>query len=544
MILLHLIGAVCLLLWGTRMVKLGFTRAYGTRLRKIISLSTGNRFTAMFAGMGATAALQSSTAMALILTSFANKQLIGTAAALAVIIGADISTTLIAQVLTFDLSWLSPALLAIGIIMHMMYEHGGRKRHLARILIGLGLMLLSLTLIREATAPLKDSTTLPLILAPLNADPLLAIVFAAILGWLLHSSLATVLLFSSFAMNGIIGLQLGFYLVLGANIGAAFIPYIISLKDTAIARRVPVGNMIMRFCTLIIVLPFAGLAIDQINQLTDNPARALIHVHTGFNIVLAIIFIPLITPLAKICEKLLPDDINKNDKSRPIYLDKNALDSPVIALAGAARETLRMAETVESMLKKTIKVLENNDEKLAKRIKKDDDTVDDLYTAIKIYMTKLSQESLDPKEADRYVQVLTFATNLEHVGDIIDKSLMDLAIKKARKGERFSKKGLEEIKSFHEQVLTNMRTAQTIFLSEDPTLARQLVAEKKTVRKAEIESSEHHFERLRAGLPETIATSSLHLDIIRDYRRINSYMASVAYAILQNAKEHEGKRQK
>ncbi len=541
-ILLHLTGAVCLLLWGTRMVRTGFSRAYGARLQKTIAAGTSNRFTALLAGAGVTAILQSSTATALILNSFVSKQMIGTAAALAVIIGADISTTLIAQVLSHDLSLLSPALLSVGIILHMSNEHGGRKRHLARVLIGLGLMLLALGLIRATATPLQNSEVLPLILAPLNNEPILAILVATIMSWLLHSSLASVLLFASFAAAGLIPVQLGLYLILGANIGSIFVPYMASYKSAPAVRRIPTGNLLMRFVTIIIVFPFMGLIASQLQQISADPARMLVNFHTVFNITLALIFIPLLNPFAALCEKLVPDADKKDDPKEPQYLDENALSTPVIALAGAARETLRMAEIVEKMLAKTIKVFETNDEKLAKAIRKQEEIVDHLYTRIKLYMTRLTQEALDPKEADRYVQILTFSTNLEHVGDIIDKNLMDSALKKATKQEKFSKKGFEEIKAVHAQVLKNIRTAQTIFLSEDPKLARELIKEKKSLREAEIESSVLHFERLRSGTPETLATSSLHLDVIRDYRRINSYITSVAYAIIENARQHSHER--
>jgi len=524
------------------MVRTGFSRAYGAKLQNIIAAGTKNRLTALLAGSGVTAILQSSTATALILNSFINKHMISTVGALAVIIGADISTTLVAQVLSLDLSWLAPAVLSVGIIFHMSNEHGGRKRHLARVLIGLGLMLLALSLIREAAAPLQGSETLPHILKPLNNEPFLAILVAAMISLLLHSSLASVLLFASFAAGGVVPVSLGLYLILGANIGSLFVPYLASYQGPPAARRIPTGNLMMRLVTIVLVLPFMPFIPDFLAQAGAAPERMLVNFHTGFNVLLALLFIPLLTPFARLCEKLVPDKESKDDPSAPQYLDESARATPVIALAGAARETLRMAEIVEKMIVKTIKAFDTNDEKIVQGIRKQEETIDHLYGAIKLYMTRLSQEALDPKEADRYIQILTFATNLEHIGDIIDKNLMDSALKKARKQDKFSKKGFEEIKAVHAQVLKNIRTAQTIFLSEDPKLARELIKEKRNIREAELESSTLHFERLRSRTPETVATSSLHLDVIRDYRRINSYITSVAYAIIENAEKYKDKR--
>lgn len=542
LILLHVAGAVALLLWGTRMVKLGFTRAYGTSLRQIISAGTNNRFSAFASGLGVTAILQSSTATTLLLTSFAKRGMIALPAALAVIIGADIGTTLVAQVLSLDLSWLSPMLLIIGIGSYMAFEHGGRKKHIAAIFIGLGLMLLALSLIRFAASPLQDSHTLPLILAPLHSDPILAVLLAAILTWVIHSSLAAVLLFASLATSGVLSIELGLLMVLGANIGGAFIPFIATLHDGSAVRRITLGNIIMRFAMLGLAITVIPTILNMLALTSADTARQIVNFHTGFNIALGIVFMPLVSVVAFVCEKAVPEDKKARGKVQPLYLDEKALASPVIALAGAARETLRIAETIEGMFTNTMSALESPDEKLIKKIRKADNEVDVIYSEIKLYLTRLSEESFDPKEADRYIQILTYATNLEHIGDIIDKSLMDMAEKKSSAQSAFSKEGLSEIKSFHSQVLQNMRMAQAIFMSEDPKLAAHLVAGKDDIREAANETAMEHFKRLQSGKKSSLDTSSIHLDIIRDYRRINSYITRVAYAILENAEKHHNQR--
>ena len=545
LIFLHIIGAVCLLLWGTRMVKMGFTRAYGSSLRLWISRSTSNRFSSALSGFATTTLLQSSTAATILMLSFVKKHGIKLTAAIAFVIGADIATTVVAQILTFDLSWLSPALMAIGIIGHIKYEHGGRRRHVFRILIGLGLMLLSLALIRDVTLPLKTSETLPLIMEPLNSDPSMAIAFSAILTWIVHSSLATILLFATFATNSIIDIELGFLMVIGANLGGALISFVATYKQGPKARQITGSNILMRAACAILFYVFMQDILMHLNTYDLDPARAIVTLHVLFNVSLGLIFLPIVPLVATLGQTIFPYKENKTrEESDPLYLDEEALFTPVIALASAARETLRMAEMVEDMLTQTIESFKQNSDKMAKDISRKDDTVDRLYTHIKHYLAKMTQESLDPKEADRYLQILTFSTNLEHVGDIIDTSLTDLAKNKIKNNERFSEEGWTEIKDFHKQVLENMKLAQSLFLSEDPSLARKLIDAKKTIREAEQETSSLHFERLRQGLPETIATSSLHLDIIRDYRRINSYITTVAYQILENVDLHADQRKR
>ena len=502
-----------------------------------------NRFVSCASGIATTGLLQSSTAATLLMLSFVRKHPVALPCALAFVIGADIATTLVAKVLSFDLSWLSPALLVVGIIGHLAFQQGGRKRHIFSVLIGLGLMLLSLTLIREASAPLVHSETLPLIMAPLENDPVTAIAFAALLTWIIHSSLASVLLYAALASSNIIDIELGYLLVLGTNLGGAIITFAATHKQGLTARRVTTGNLFMRG-TIVLAL---ALAMDNVlplfAQLGSDTTHQIVNMHIAFNILLGIVFLPCVQWIGAAMKKLYPKPKNQKPAEHdPVYLDEEALQTPVIALAAAARETLRMAEMVEDMLEQTIEMFKQNTDTMTRAIRRRDDTIDHLYRAIKHYLARLTQESLDPKEADRYLQILTFSTNLEHVGDIIDKSLIELARKKIKNGERFSEEGWHEIRNFHKQVLENMSLAQNLFLSEDPKLARQLIDSKKDIREAEQATSTQHFQRLREGLPETIATSSLHLDIIRDYRRINSYVSSVAYQIIENTARYANER--
>ncbi len=524
------------------MVKLGFTRAYATSLRRIIAKNTNNRFSAFLSGLGVTAVLQSSTATALVLASFASKGMIGTAAGLAVMIGADVSTTLVAQILTFDLSWLMPAFLIVGVTLHHFYEHGGRNKHLARAFIGLGLILLSLSTIKQTAMPLGESETLPVLLGPLEREPMLALAFAGIITWLLHSSLAAVLIISSFAGTGIISLHLGLLLVLGANLGGAVIPFAMTYKMGAAARRITSGNMIMRITTVLVMVPFISLIIDGMEELPTTTSREIVHFHTFFNLMLALLFMPFVGPLANFCEKINIEAEDDDEEVKPQYLDDAALDSPTIALAAAARESLRMAEIVETMFTDSLEALRKDNTKLLDEIRAMDDDVDLLHNAIKMYLTRVNEESLDPKESDRLLQILSYSTNLEHIGDVIENSLLDIISSKVNSQHRFSEEGFSEIIDFHKAILKNMKLSQTIFISEDPKLARQLVEGKKQVREAERKSTVKHIKRLRERDPETLSTSALHTDIMRDFRRINSHITTVAYSILNNAEQYKDKR--
>lgn len=526
-----------LLIWATHLVGQGFERAFGPNLRQIIGAGTRNRFIAFLSGLGVTALLQSSTATALLLVSFAKRGLLTLTASLAVMLGADISTTLIAQVLSFNLSWLSPVLIVVGVFIFIRAKTKDKQRQIGFIITGLGLMLLSLALIREAASPLQTSGILPVVLEPLERDPFFAILVSAIFTWVLHSSLAAVLLFASLAQAGIFDLDLALLFILGANIGGALVPYAVTFKEGPIAQRITLGNISMRFATSMIALLFLDDITAYISALPLDTGHQIVTFHTGFNVALGLIFFPFIGVLAQLLQKIVPTKDEPNDASRPLYLDRDVLDSPATVLANATRESLRVAELVEDMLEQTIVAFKKNDRDLVRDIRTADHLVDALYKEIKLYMAELAVDELEDDDEERYFQILTFATNLEHIGDIIDKSLMELAKKKIRKQERFSDEGFKEIKQFHELVLKNMRIAQAVFVSGDIKLSKQLAANKWAIRTAADTTFKQHFKRLEAGTSDSIATSSLHLDIIRDYRQINNYATRVAYMILDHADE-------
>lgn len=539
LILLHIIGGVCLMLFGLRLVRNGVTRAFGVQLRIIISVATRNRVTALLAGIGVTALLQSSTATTMIISSFAGQGLISTTSGLAVILGADVGTTLVAQLLTFDLSWLSPIFIIFGYTFYSAKEQAGARRQVGRILVGLGLMLLALTLIKGAAGPLKTSDTLPLILSPLDHDPFLSVIVGALLTWMFHSSLAIVLLVMSMVQTGVIPLHLALMIVLGANIGNVVAPLVSSLKDPPQASRIPAGNLIMRLIGVFTVLALLNFISPYFVMLGDSEARVVVNFHMAFNIAMAMIFLPLLGIVTKLVTRAVPDKKkNENeDQVQSQYLDERVLETPTVALTNAAREVLRIADMTDQMMQLVWQSFQKNDLSIVDKIRNMDEKVDFLYKNLKTYLVKITQETMNDTEGKRHFQILTFATNIEHVGDIIDRNLLPLAEKKIRDKVNFSVEGKKELDALFNLVVDSVRLAQTVFISGDVKLARQLVEDKALIKQAEQDASLSHLVRLQKGVPETIATSDLHMDIIRDLRRINSLMTSIAYPILDDAGE-------
>jgi phosphate:Na+ symporter len=420
-ILVSIIGGVALLLWGVRMVRTGVTRSFGAELRRLLALSAKSRFTAFLSGLAVTGALQSGTATTLIITSFAAQGLVTSAVALAIILGADVGTTIVVQLLSFGLTWLSPALVAIGVFGFLAAKRS-RHKNLARITLGLGLMLLALHLIAEASAPLRDSQVFSVLLEPLAREPILAVLIGAAITWASHSSVAIVLLIMSLAASGVFAAPLALALVLGANLGAAITPVVITWGSPAAARRPPVGNLIIRTAGVLAVLPILHWLLPYLPLLGEAPERMVANFHSLFNLAIAALFLPFVHQVTALVGRLLPDVTVADDPGRPMYLDDGTLETPAVALTCATRETLRMGDEVKKMLQATGKVLRSDDETLKKETEAADDIVDRLHEAIKLYLTKLNNEELDAQESARCVEILNFTTNLEHIGDIIDKT--------------------------------------------------------------------------------------------------------------------------
>ncbi|MDA8107372.1 MAG: Na/Pi cotransporter family protein [Betaproteobacteria bacterium] len=541
-ILLDVMGGVALLLWGLHMVQSGIVRAFGAEIRHVLTVALRGRFKAFLAGVGVTALLQSSTAMALMVTSFSADGLLGLVPALALMLGANVGTALVVQVLSFNISAAAPVLLVAGVVA---FKRGGRTRtrDLGRVSIGLGLMLLALHILLDSVAPAEQAPGLRTVLQVASGAPLLNVLVAALLTWAAHSSVAVVLLAMSLGYSGFATPAAGLALVLGANLGSAINPLIeAGSKGDPASRRVPLGNFINRVAGCALFLPFLDRIAAGFAGYVPDPVRLIAGFHLAFNLALAALFIVPLGPFARLLERVLPETGKPADPAAPLYLDPSAVDSPPLALACAARETLHMGDVVETMLQRALATLTTDDRNLVAEVSRMDDAVDRLHGAIKLYVVRVTRDSLDDREARRAMEIIAFAMNLEHIGDIVDMNLMELAAKKIKRKLRFSREGAEELEAMHRRVLEDLKLAFGIFISGDVKVARQLLDEKTRFREAEIAAAESHLARLREGRPESIETSGLHLDILRDLKRIHSHVCAAAYPVLEAAGELRASR--
>jgi phosphate:Na+ symporter len=531
--LLDLAGSVALLLWGLHMVQTGIQRGFGADLRRGLGAALGNRLAAFAAGLGVTAILQSSTATGLMAAGFAAGGAVALVPALAVMLGANVGTTLIVQVLSFDVAEVAPALILVGVLL---FRRGtaARTRDLGRVAIGLGLMLMALHRLVVLVTPYEDVPSLRLILGAIATEPVLDVLLAAGLTWLAHSSVAVVLLVMSFAAKGTVPPDAAFALVLGANLGTAVNPVLEGVSgDDPVARRLPIGNLLNRVLGCVIALALLHRIGTLMVRIEGDPARAVADFHTGFNLVLAVLFLPALGPYAWLLRKLLPPRMDADDPSRPRYLDQTALESPPIALGAAAREALRMADALEAMLTRAAEVLASTDRRRLAEVRRLDDVLDRLNTAIKRYVTNLDPEALSEADHRRLTQVLVFATNVEAAGDVVDRDIMGHLAKRLKRGAPLAEAEQREVHRLLDRLCATARAAAAVFMTEDARAARELATEKQAFRDVEAAATRAHFAGLRAGKGTVI-----DLDLVRELKRVNGHLvAAAAYPVLEDQGE-------
>ncbi|HXN15239.1 MAG TPA: Na/Pi cotransporter family protein [Usitatibacter sp.] len=532
--LLNFLASVALLVWGTHIVRSGILRVFGADLRRILSKGVANRVSAFLAGLGVTGLVQSSSATALIASSFVSQNLIGLSAALAIMLGADVGTALIAQLFSLDLSWLSPLLILFGVLFFL--SRGNTKAgQLGRVALGLGLIILALQLVMLATKPITEAHGMRVIFGTLSGDPMLDMLIGALLAVITFSSLAVVLLAATLAASNVVAVPVALCLVLGANLGSGFNSFLVNARTPGSGRRVAFGNLLFKVIGCVVFSAMLPWVAELIARLDIDTRRQVLDFHVLFNVALAIAFLGWTDTVAHWLERWLPDARGRIARIEPRFLDAGALQTPALALANAARETLRIGDTIEQMLNGVLEVMRTNEAGRADDIIKLDDDVDRLYTAVKLYLTQISREALEEKDARRWAEIISLTINFEHVGDVLERILLDLRNKKIAYGLSFSDEGMAEITTLHEKLVANLRLGLSVFLNGDVKSAQRLLVEKERFRDLERAYHTTHLQRLCGQSVQAIETSSLHLDIISDMRRINSFFCSSAYPILEHA---------
>ena len=528
-LLIEILGSIALLLWGLRMVRTGVMRSYGNNLKRLARRSEGKALPAFVSGLLVAAFLQSSTAAILISASFAGQGLISIGTAFITMLGADVGTSVAVLIASQKLTTVAPFLLALG-VFGFIGSKINKWQNVFRAISGLGLILFALSLIATTAGGLSELKQFTALLRIFENQPVFFVLLALILTYLSYSSLAIVLLSVSFLATGVIGLNEGLYLVLGANLGSGLLPLISNWKASVLELTPVLANLIIRVICIVAFYPFVNfVAILALKYISIELLPAIYHL--SLNLIVAFIGIIFSKSIITLAEKLFSNR-EEQKLAYPRFLELKNFSMPAISLASAKREALHMAEISQKMVVSSLAVLQDNNLTLRHEIIKNEDIVDSLFDSIKLYIARILQEELTPTETQKALNILNFTTNMEHIGDIVNNSLMDISGKKIDKHIQFSKEGLSEIISIHEVVCSNYDLAINTFVSDDCELARVLYEKKQEFHKLEKRSVSKHLQRIGKGIADSLETSSMHIDVIRDYKRVNSLLSSVAYPIL------------
>jgi len=529
------LGALAVFIYGIRLSRIGVQLFAGNRLQSLISSLTDNRFAGLGVGVIVTLILQSSTATTVMLVSFAATGAITLPQAMGVILGSDIGTALVVILLSVKkISEIALLILVVGVALDILSQRK-RTRYLSMMLLGFGFVFFGMHLMILATSPLRGNHLLVEIFEALAQNPAYAFCAAVVFTALVQNSATTLGLCIALAFSNLISLPDAVPLVLGANVGTCASSLLNSFGGGTSARRVALSHLLFKLSGAIIAMfflvPITKLLADFFSYssaLGTNPAAQIAFTHVGFNLCLSILFLPFINQGAWLVRKLVPEPFHSGEEIfGPKYLDPKSLETPALAFANARREILRMAEIGLEMFVKTIAVFERDDHDLLSYVEEQDDKVDILDRATKFFLAKISQETLTSEQARMQLNLVAITSDLEEICDVVNKNVLELAEKKIQKGRHFSIDGWNEIKDVHAKIVENYGLMLSSLTSKDETIARKVMRHEKHLAVLEDRYREAHLLRLHKGLKETIETSSIHLDLLANFRRINSKLTAI-----------------
>ena len=534
--LLELAGAAILLLFAVRMVRTGVERAFGASFRRLVTGSNA-RFRATFAGMALATIMQSSVAVAMLIAGFVSAGTLSFQLGLPAMLGADLGSALVIQFLSMEISWLAPLLLLTGGLMFLKSQSALPKQ-IGRALLGVALILIALELMRTTVTPIRDSAFLPQMAIFLERDFITAFLVGAVLTFIMHSSVAAVLMFVTMVAIGALPLMVGISLMLGANLGSSLLPLWMTRAMPPVARQVPVMNAILRGTAAVIMVVVVNRS-PLIELLPDAGAgQTVILGHVLFNALL-LLAVPFSGLLATITAKVMPEDVAGRDDMPAHHrsvLDLDALEDPTLAIASIKRELQRMLLIVEEMMLPVMGLLEDFDKDRMNRIIEKDLIINEALDGTRRYVADLSgvNGSQNGKVSNRKElrNLLEFAIAVEAAGDVVSKTLSQLAANRDRDGIRFSEEGLAELRSMHDRVIANIALAGNVLVSGDVGIARRLIEEKGEFTHRQRKSRKSHLKRLAKGRVESLESSDLHLETGLAFKEFNSHVASIAYPIL------------
>lgn len=535
-ILVNLCGGLALFLLGLHFLKEAIQHFAGERLRLVIQRFTSRSILGLFWGAVFTVALQSSTAMTVMLVGLTQAGLIEFVRAVPILLGADIGTTITVQLISFRLDKYALLMVAIGFSLFF-FGQRYRNRFIGQFILGFGLIFYGIKVLIVSSEPLRNSQLFSLILKYFGENQMVCLLFSTVVTAMIHSSAATLGIIISLAVSGNMTIEVAIPFIYGANIGTCFTALLAGIGSNAGGKQIAFAHIMFKILGVSIFYPFSEYFAEIIVRTDTSVARQIANAHTIFNISIALLFLPFSSLFVKVLQKVFTGSNDKGDKFGPRYLDRSALSTPALALGYAAREIMRMCSIVESMLRETIDVFIKHDMDLLEDIQRRDNKVDLLEREIKLYIINIDRSFFTKEQTRTEFNLISFVSDLENVGDLINRTILEMGRKMIKMGYRFSSEGAEEIKEFHRDVMEGFQLSITAFDTDSEELARQAIKHKEILVEKEREFKERHINRLHKGFIESINTSSIHLELLSHLRRANSITTRIAYAIIERGKK-------
>jgi len=513
-----LLGGTALLVYSIDELAKSVQYLAGSRFRAWINNFAGNRFSGVLLGTVLAMLLSSSGAVTVMLVGLANSRLLTLEQVFSVMLGASIGTTVIVHLVAFNISKYGLLFIAAGVALDT-FTNADKAARIAKGLLYLGLMFFSMSMVVSAGKELENNELFQFLISYFRDRPLFSLLVSAAITAVVHSSAATIAFVMSLMMAKNSDVYEAIPWILGANLGTTTTAYLASLKSGLLGKQAAIGNLISKIIGVAIFLPLAKYLGEASQSLGGDVSRQIANSHTLFNVFLALLFLPFVSWGVALVRKLVPEKEGGGEFNFQ-YLDPKTLDAPELALAQAQREILRLSDTVEKMLEKCIDVFSTGSQREIEAIKGMDKVADFLNRGIKMYLTKLSQKDMSPEQVQKEFELVLRTNDLENIGDIVDKNILELVRKNIKKGYAFSKEGWGEIQQFHRKVVECLQLSTAYFSSRDRALFAKLSVLHEQIQDMTLDLSEQHVQRLHRGVKESLDTTSVHLDLLGNLQRI------------------------
>lgn len=524
---LTLLGGLGLFLFGMRQMGDGLQKVAGHRMQRLLEVLTSNRVMGVLLGALVTAVIQSSSATTVMTVGFVNAGLMTLPQAIGVIMGANIGTTVTAQLIAFDIGEYALPIIAVGALP---YLFGKRKwhRYLGQVLVGFGILFVGLETMKVAMKPLGQSAAFSELTLAFSKNWLYGVLAGAGMTAILQSSSATIGILQGLASDGLVTLPVALPILFGDNIGTTVTALLSSIGTSVTARRAALSHLLFNVIGTIIFLLLMPWVVPLVAMTADTVTRQIANAHTFFNVANTLIQLPFAGVLAYLVTRLIGGV--SPVKSRVLRLDRRLLETPAVALERAYAEVFKMGEMALEMLVRARESLVNGDEEALDRMYELEETIDEFEAGITVYLVEVAKLSLSDTQAEQHRRLYHLINDIERVGDH-GENIAELLQHKAEANCQFSERAMEELSSFLDYVKETFELALTGWVNGDSSRALMVIEREKQVDAREKEMRGHHIERLNNNLCSP-TSGIIFLDIISNLERIADHAANMADTLL------------